>query len=246
MEIPWSAVYGATAFLGITATTLVVVLTLNHRMRPGSRDRLPAATGIPKALDPAAVLGWEFEYARTTASEAMQDRHTMVNFYLLAVGVALTGVLAILSRGADLPRAAGTLLLWMLCGVGWIYFLSIIRLRQAWCDSAQAMSWIKEFYIEHSQHYEPAELKKAFLWKGDTIPRADKPFTVFFYSAMLIGFLNSLAFLGGASLLAMDPVPDEPAFWTVFGWLLVLSVAYFALHLVLYFAFLRERKDDQK
>jgi hypothetical protein len=40
-------------------------------------------------LDASDILGWEFEYARTTASEAMQDRHTMINFYLLIAGVFL-------------------------------------------------------------------------------------------------------------------------------------------------------------
>jgi hypothetical protein len=73
-----------------------------------------------KPLYSADILKLEFEYARVTASEAMQDRHTMVNFYLLAFGVIATGVVAILSRDADLPQSIGTLLLWILCAVGCI------------------------------------------------------------------------------------------------------------------------------
>ena len=79
----------------------------------------------------------------------MAERHTMVNFYLLVAGVVTSGVVAVLGQGADLPKSIGTVLLWLLCGIGWLYFLGIIRLRQAWHESARTMNRIKEFYIEH-------------------------------------------------------------------------------------------------
>jgi hypothetical protein len=243
-----SAVYPSWIVLGfaaINAVLLLLVLLSNRIIQHNQPPRAPISydPAAPHKLDATDVLGWEFQYAGSTAGQAMGDRHTMVNFYLLAVGLSLSGVLAVFSGDAHLPRSAGTLLLWLVCGVGWIYFLSIVRLRQAWQDSARAMNQIKDFYVEHSRDFEPAELRKAFRWTSHTLPPADKPWTVFFYSAMLIGLLNSLAFLGGALLLAPQ---NQPA-TTIglppnFPWLLLLAVGYFAFHAWLYFAFLREGK----
>jgi len=61
----------------------------------------------------------------------------MINFYLLVVGVVASGVVAALGQETGLPKAIGTLLLWLLCGIGWLYFLKLIRLRQTWHDSAR-------------------------------------------------------------------------------------------------------------
>ena len=155
----------------LLANMLIVWLILVLNRRPGSA--MPEAPVQPEQLPlvrplyAADVLKLEFEYARLTASEAMRDRHTMVNFYLLAFGVIATGVLAILSRETSLPQYSGTILLWVLCVVGWLYFLKIIRLRQAWHESAKAMNQIKEFFINHDQHFEPDEIRPAFRWRLD-------------------------------------------------------------------------------
>ena len=192
------------------------------------------------------VLGWEFEYARITASEAMQDRLTMVNFYLLATGVITSGVVVMLSKDTSLPSSAsasvGAVLLWLLCGVGWIHFLKIIRLRQAWHDSAKTMNRIKEFCIEHVDGIAPDELREAFRWKPETLPPPGKPWTVFFYSAMLIGFLDSVAYVSGGALLNISAVFAYP--WLVLLPLCLLGLIFFGLHIVFYFAFLSPEKEQ--
>jgi hypothetical protein len=169
----------------------------------------------------------------------MQDRHTMVNFYLLAFGVITTGVLAILSRETDLPQSIGTVLLWILCAVGWLYFLKIIRLRLAWHESARAMNQIKEFYIQHDEHFKPEELRSAFLWQAHTLPSPDKPWTVFFYSAVLIAILDSMAYVLGAALLGLNLSPItlrvDLLLYVIFG------IGFFAFHIWLYSAFLRKK-----
>lgn len=215
-----------------------LILALNRRPSPKpSPPPPPAERPLEKPLYSADILRMEFDYARITASEAMQDRHTMVNFYLLAFGVIATGVISILSRQAELPQSIGTLLLWILCAVGWLYFIKIIRLRQAWHDSAQAMNQIKEFYIQHDQHFEPEELRAAFRWQPHTLPPADKPWTVYFYSALLIALLDSVAYILGAALLDLTisrhiPVTDLVLF-------LLFGMVFFVFHIWLYFAFLR-------
>ena len=121
------------AFLVANLIILLVILALNKRQTSESRPAAPLAPPPPgrKFLEESDILGWEFEYARTTASEAMQDRHTMMNFYLVVVAVVISGAVAVLGRDTDLPKAVGTVLLWLLVGIGWFYFLMLIRLRQS-------------------------------------------------------------------------------------------------------------------
>ena len=85
----------ALLFLLVNVAILVVILALNRH-----QSAMPAAPPIPPGeplIDPSDILGWEFEYARVTASEAMRERHTMVNFYLLVAGIITSGVAALLS-----------------------------------------------------------------------------------------------------------------------------------------------------
>ncbi len=225
-------------FLIVNILVMRLILVLNRRPSPAPSPPPPPPEIRPLArpLYSTDILKMEFDYARITASEAMQDRHTMVNFYLLAFGVIATGVLAILSRQADLPQSIGTILLWVLCAVGWLYFLKIIRLRQAWHESAQAMNQIKEFFIQHDQHFEPEELRPAFRWQPHTLPPPDKPWTVFFYSALLIALLDSMAYVLGAALLDLNLSLIIPR--VDLGLYLIFGLGFFAFHIWLYFAFL--------
>ena len=230
----------ASIFLLANVAILLVILALNRR-----KEVKPSAPPIPPGeplVDPGDILTWEFEYARITASESMSERHTMVNFYLLIAGITTSGVLALLARQSELPTVAGVALFWVLVGIGWIYFLAIIRLRQAWHGSAEAMNRIKGFCIEHARAIDPATLRTAFLWQPQTLPPADKPWTIFFYAAMLISLLNSAAFVAGSALLDLQAALDHP--WQILGPLALLGVAFFAFHIWLYFAFLHEGKES--
>jgi hypothetical protein len=226
------------AFLIANVLVMWVILALNRRPSPVPPPPPPKELPLTRPLYSADILKLEFEYARQTASEAMRDRHTMINFYLLAFGVIATGVLGILSREADLPQSIGTLLLWVLCAVGWLYFLKIIRLRQAWHESARAMNQIKDFFIHHDQHFQPDELKPAFRWQVHTLPSPDKPWTVFFYSALLIAFLDSIAYILGAALFDLNLSHTNPI--VDLGLYLIFGIGFFAFHIWLYFAFLKD------
>ena len=233
-----ASVYISFGFLIVNVAILLAILALNQRPQP--RPLPPAAPPSEPPgegnLNPSDILDWEFEYARTTASEAMEQRHTMVNFYLLVAGVAASGVIAALGESSNLPKAVGTMLLWLLCGIGWLYFLAIIRLRQAWHESARAMNQIKEFYFHHTREPERDKLRSAFRWQAHTLPAPGKPWTVFFYSAMLIGFLDSTAYVAGGLLLNGGPTgsPSVPALTL----LILCGLGFFAFHAWLYFAFL--------
>jgi hypothetical protein len=226
-------------FLVVNVVILSAILALNQWT--SSRPLPPATPSLEPSgeghLDPSNILDWEFEYARTTASEAMEQRHTMVNFYLLVAGVAASGVIAVLGEGSGLPKSVGTLLMWMLCGIGWLYFLAIIRLRQAWHDSARAMNQIKDFYFQHARELSRDVLRSAFRWQAHTLPAPGKPWTVFFYSAMLIALLDSAAFVAGELLLDRDPADSAPGPDLML--LVLFGLGFFAFHVWLYFAFLK-------
>jgi len=226
------------AFLIVSMTVLLALWRLS---RPAVAEKITPIAPSKQTLDASDILGWEFEYARTTASEAMQERHTIMNFYLLVVAAATSGIVAVLSKDSGLPPVAGTVLLWMVCGIGWVYFLMIIRLRQAWYGSAQAMNQIKEFYIQNAQNFDPDTFRKAFLFRTNTVPRPDKPWTIYFYSATLIGFLDSVALVMGGLLLDLKAAQSSPRMVVGLG---IFGILFFAFHVRLYFALLRPADHD--
>jgi hypothetical protein len=244
MSQNFNPILASSIFLTVNILILWVILQLNRQTESNanqndrSQPEEDNASQGQKFLAAADILGWEFEYARTTASEAMRDRHTMINFYLLIVGILASGVLAALGGDTNLPNVTETVLLWLLCGIGWLYFLKLIRLRQAWRDSAKTMNRIKDFYIQRAKEFDQAELRQAFRWQSHTLPAPDKPWTIFFYSAMLIGLLDSVAYVAGGALLDLEKTLSLPG--SERGLLIVLGLAFFAFHVWLYFAFLRE------
>ena len=232
------------AFLIGNVLILLAILSLSRRRGTGSIPPAPSAQVNPgeDVLEPSDILGWEFEYARSTASEAMQDRQSMINFYLLAVGFIASAAAAVIAGESDLPKAIGTLLLWTLCGVGWLHFLKIIRLRQAWHDSARAMNQIKEFYVRHTKDLTPDSLRSAFRWQTHTLPAPGKPWTVFFYSAMLVALLDSVAYVAGAALIDLDATLSlTPLIILPFA---AFGLIFFVFHVYLYFGLLRPRPSS--
>lgn len=230
----------ALGFLILLVAAVLIVLLFNRRDAAAYRNRpappLPPA-GDP-VLDSAAILGKEFDYAQRTAGEAMSDRHTMINFYLVFVGVVLSAIVAQVT-GAAGARFLGTALAWLLAAIGWFYFIQVIRLRMAWHESARAMSQIKEFYFQHAKDFDQAELRRAFRWQAYTLPAADRPWTIFFYSAMTIAFLNTVSYVIGGLLLNPENVLAAPAL--VIGAVLLLGLVLFGFHAAMYFAFLRAK-----
>lgn len=151
---------------------------------------------------PNDILTAEFEYAKETAAQAMDDRHKMVNYYLIIVGIFANAIGMLLTgkMEKDLFGSLFTknvvvgLLLFLIFIIGVLYLLKLIRLRSAWFESALCMNQIKDYYNEKFPEW---ELKgKAFRWTKETLIRQhiSKLSTLFGYSALLIILLNSVAF----------------------------------------------------
>ena len=242
--------------LGYLLTVCLILLWILHASKrddvPTRHSRRPTPSSSSSSphqhLQAADILQWEFEYARTTASEAMNDRQTLVNFYLAIVGALLTAVAILIIEGPELQElsayhAIGAVVLWALVIVGWIFFLQMVQLRRAWYRSARSMNRIKDFYLEHAQDFNREELGEAFLWKTESLPRPDKKWNIFFFSMTLIAFLNSLSFTFGALLLDLpvyDIAPNalrSDVYWII---LIVSGLSMFSLHIFMYTAFLKE------
>lgn len=157
-------------------------------------------------LDPNEILIAEFEYARETAAQAMNDRHIMVNYYLLIVGIgftAITGLINVIKDGMahlnlDIPLTLA-FILFTVYGIGVLFLLKLVRLRQAWHHSARAMNQIKDFYDQKLPRFELS--RRAFLWSSQTLPGPQKKYTIFFFSALLIIFLASLVLAGAIQFI---------------------------------------------
>lgn len=153
----------------------------------------------PLKLDPAALIEKEFDYIAQTAFQANEDRARLVSLYLVTAA-SLLG--AILGAGLVPPAAwvyrafAGLFLLLTIFGV--LSLLELVRLRQAWLDSARAMNAIKEHYIRCYP-----ELAQVFLWRMKTLPRGDKPWSIGFLHALQISLLGAVTSAAAAFCLSL-------------------------------------------
>ena len=159
------------------------------------------------AFEFSKLLLKEYDYIKETASQAMNDRHTMVNFFLIISGAVVSIIGSQLIK-TDLSNITPTTVS-ILAGfsifiniIGWIYFMHLIRLRQAWWSSAEAMNQIKEFYIQNGRV--PDDIARtAFLWDSRSIPKAGKKSNVYYYSVMLINFVATTVIFSASWLLSI-------------------------------------------
>jgi len=205
--------YWITGYIfGMTLT----ILAVRHLYPPTQRvvnevklaPRKPKPEKKAKYLNFSELLLVEFDYVQETATQAMSDRLTLVNYFLLSAGVVLASVGLMVSAegGAQFAYRYEVLIVLSLTfnAVGWIYFMQVVRLRQAWCESALAMSHIKTLFVQNSE-FISSTAKGAFLWSSDSIPPPGKKMTVFYLSALLIALISAAALgLAATLLLTMD------------------------------------------
>ena len=163
----------------------------------------PAETGPRDAsLRLESMLLEEFNYASVTAYQANEDRARMFNLYLLLIGVLGSGLAAVYQLGGGLKSYAGELTVALLLVAGFMgiaFFIKLIRLRQAWRESALAMSLIKEYYIAQFTASAPGAAR-AFYWRLRTLPTGEKRTSTTAVVCGTVAALGSLCF-GGASVV---------------------------------------------
>lgn len=213
-----------------------------HAYRMRSVKKLKNPRLQENAFELSKLLLKDYDYIRDTLAQAMNDRHTMVNYFLLITGAIIT-ILAATLRINALQEESTRYVLVMVALIfnftGWIYFMHIIRLRQAWHGSALAMNQIKEFFIQNGRV--PDEIaRSAFLWDTKTVPRAGRKSNVFYYSSMLISFIASLAILFASFMLS--PVESFKEI-SSFSW---LTGAYHFLFQILCFSLFLDYSDHRR
>ena len=231
-------------WFSIVLASIEAVLWASRRRRAPGHAPGFAFPRVRTLFDPEPLLLAEFEYARETAGQAMADRNGMVGFYLVAVTIIATVIAELLNPESDLglrvPPIVAGLLLWALVVVGWILYLMLIRLRQAWVESALAMNQIKAFFVQHAGPERSTGVLAALRWRPETLPAPERRWNVFHCSALLFCFLNGLSFALGALLVAVvDPgSPETPLVLTV-GIPAALGVAMMGYGIGMYGVFLR-------
>jgi hypothetical protein len=190
-------------------------------------------------LKASDILLAEFCYGQETAAQAMEDRHKMVNYYLIIVGVLLNAV-ATLMKGevasdifsGDEIKYAISALLFTLFIIGVLYILKLVRLREAWGGSAKMMNGIKKYYDENLEDHEL--IPRVLTWNHKSYEKHIKLNgckTLFFYSAFLIMLIDSLALGGGVFFITFN---------------LYYTAPFFVLSMVIQFFLYRSMLKDKK
>jgi len=218
----------------------IVLLTFftfrdQHAYRLRSVKKLKNPRLQENAFQLGDLLLKDYDYIRDTMSQAMNDRHTMVNYFLLIAGAIITIVITNLKATALLePQTRYFLILGALVlnFIGWIYFMHIIRLRQAWHGSALAMNQIKEFFVQNGRV--PDDIaRSSFLWDTKTVPAAGRKSNVFYYSAALISFITSLSLIFSSYIASLG---ESISYIPTLSW--IIGIYHFIFQMMCFSLFL--------
>jgi hypothetical protein len=168
----------------------------------------------PEALSPDDMLIAEYNYIAQTAFQANEDRSRVTSFYFVSVGSLVAAILGAQFAGEDLKNIslAFFLLFLVLTVLGVLTIIQLARLRAAWHESAEAMNYIKDFYIKNH----PA-LKPAFKWHKKTIPPTDKPYSIANLMAVEVSLLGALTAGTAFYFLSVAFAIPIPANWILVG-----------------------------
>ncbi|MDZ7267902.1 MAG: NUDIX hydrolase [candidate division KSB1 bacterium] len=220
------------------------MLRFSHwRFGPPVRSNSPPLT--PLAIDRKArrslreIALYEYEYIRETMAQAMNDRHVLVNYFLLITGLLIAAIGVLHSREgmsySPYTRPITIAICLLLSFVAWIYQLKIIRLRQAWCESGVAMNRVKQFFLVNAG-LSAEHPGSPFLWKSTTLPRPARKGNLYHLSFILISFIAAVA-VAFVSVLQLPPGSWQHAFWVP----LLFFGHHFLLQLSTYDVFLEDR-----
>ncbi len=186
-------------------------------------------TSKSPSTDHDTILELEYKYASETAFQAMEDRHKIVSFFISLTGIVSSVIFGINEFSKGINPTVIAFFSYIGFVIGLLFLMNLVRLRQAWHESIRVMNQIKSYYFQKSVL---KDLKDAFLWREETIPKPEKGWTIFFFSVILIALLDSILF--AVSLLFFLP----GSMVTVY----VIGISIFIAQLALYFAMLKWNK----
>lgn len=151
----------------------------------------------------------EFNYANSTAYQALDDRGRMFSFYLGIAGVLAGGLGALYELGRrDSHSEVIAAALLVLAGlIGLIFFFKIVRIRQAFDDSLLTMNVIKEYYIAAFKGSMP-DVENIFRWRLKSMPPGRRFGSLTFLVCLGITLIDSIA-LGLAAVVITELVTHD-------------------------------------
>jgi hypothetical protein len=197
-------------------------------------------------LKAESILKMEFEYARETVEQNLEDRRRVVEFYVVIAGALATLSLALAQLDASrmpaiaqtdsvvglsgrLPALVYAVLFWVIGLTGVFTVFHLVRLRQSFQDSLLTMNRIKDYYIKQYPL-----LAEALRWRNETMPPLNRIGSITFILSLFVVLIDSIAL--GLGVLFLDaklamPLPTVGA--------LTAALA-FAWQAIIYFWMLRE------
>jgi ADP-ribose pyrophosphatase len=216
---------------------------LDEHVQPGG------ALSATLKLD--GLLLEEFNYAGTSAYQAMEDRARMFNLYLVIVGVlgAALGAMYQFSgaRAFTQPLTAGLLAVAGIVGI--VFFVKLIRLRQAHQDSVITMNMIKEYYLARFTPDNP-NIGQVFQWRLGTVKAGERLGSVTFLIGFTVALLDGLCVASATYigyLLSLGPGVDalSPNVFLPGGGIAVALGAVAVLGQMLYYRSALSRRKEQ-
>jgi hypothetical protein len=216
---------------------------VKQRLAEQRRVSSPAKPGRPNPLplNVSEMLIAEFEYASQSAFQAHEDRARVSSYYLVSAGTAVAAILGV-QRQDVLPNLSTgfALIFAVLSVVGVLTLLQMIRLRQAWYDSAHAMNCIKEYFTK--LHNDPA-LSKAFAWQRTSLPRRGKAWSVAFLLALTVMLIDACAAGGSIVFFGYSPRGVDVPYR---NWAIAVAVFVLGAQIVTYKLLLNEKAGSQE
>ncbi|MBI5877833.1 MAG: hypothetical protein HZB53_09295 [Chloroflexi bacterium] len=186
-------------------------------------------------LHAESILQMEFEYARETVEQNLEDRRKVVEFYVVIAGALATLALALAQLDASrapgisqtdsvigvtgrLPSPVYAVIFWVVGLTGLFTLFHLIRLRQSFQDSLLTMNRIKDYYIKQYPL-----LSEALRWRNETMPPLNRVGSITFILSLFVVLVDSIGF--GMGMLFVDarlsiPLPALGAIAgaLAFGW----------------------------
>jgi hypothetical protein len=158
-----------------------------------------------------SILAAEYEYIAQTAFQTNEDRAKVSTFYVLTVGSFLAAMLGLQTNvlQTQFIYVAFTILFAILSFNAALTLLQLVRLRQAWYESVQALNQLKSYYVER---LDDLPLNDAFRWGQTTMPAKFKPWSVSFLLAIQVTILGGAA-AGATLVFGVYAVRSNPNNW---------------------------------
>ncbi len=136
------------------------------------------------------IIAAEYGYVAQTAFQANEDRARAWQYFFVTFATLIAALLSTQVEGIDQRQLYLTfvVIFALLAALGLITILQLVRLRQAWLESVQAMNQIKARLIA-----DDPTLAAYFRWTNATVPSPFKLRSFGFLQALSVALLSGLA-----------------------------------------------------